>query len=91
MHCSRGTLCELCGYCVDRIPSQLCVMNKKDNDEKNFAILVRLWDEALGKPIKKRFLNMPVRNIGTVEKLFDAIDVGLNDKKIPSSNVVHTI
>ena len=58
-----------------------------DNDDKNFAILVRLWDDQLGKPAT-RFLHMPVCNIGTADKLFDAIDSTLEERKIPWSNVV---
>lgn len=41
-----------------------------DNDDKNFAILVRLWDEKLGKPVT-RFLDMSVCNVGTADKLFE--------------------
>ena len=58
-----------------------------DNDDKNFAILVRLWDENLGKPIT-RFLDMPVCNIATGEKLFELIDKSLFERQIPWSNVV---
>ena len=59
-----------------------------DNEDKNFAILVRLWDDKLGKPVT-RFLDMPVCNIGTADKLFDALDEVLEKKnKIPWSNVV---
>ena len=53
----------------------------------NFAILVSLWDDQLGKPVT-RFLHMSVCNIGTADKLFDAIDTTLVEKKIPWSNVV---
>lgn len=58
-----------------------------DNEDKNFAILVRLWDENLRKPVT-RFLDMPVCNIGTGEKLFDLIDESLKGRSIPWSNVV---
>ena len=58
-----------------------------DNDDKNFAILIRLWDDQLGKPAT-RFLHMPVCNTGTADKLFDAIDLTLEERKIPWSNVV---
>ena len=53
-----------------------------DHDDKNFAILVRLWDDQLCKPVT-RFLDMPVCNIGTAEKLFEAIDTALNVRNIP--------
>ena len=58
-----------------------------DHDDKNFAVLVRLWDNQLGKPVS-RFLDMPVCNIGTAEKLFEAINKALNEKNIPWSNVI---
>ena len=58
-----------------------------DKDDKNFAILVRLWDSKLGRPVS-RFLDMPVCNIGNAEKLFEAIDTALADKDIPWSNAV---
>ena len=58
-----------------------------DNDDKNFAILVRLWDDQLGRPVT-RFLHMPVCNIGTADKLFNAIDSTLDERKIPWCNVV---
>ena len=45
---------------------------------KNFAILVHLWDEKQGKPMT-RFLNMPICNIGTAEKLFEAIDFTMQE------------
>lgn len=50
-----------------------------DTDDKNFAILVRLWDENVGQPIT-RFLDMPICNIGTADKLFEAIDTALEEK-----------
>ena len=56
-------------------------------DDKNFAILVHLWDDQLGRPVT-RFLHMPVCNIGTANKLFNALDSTLEERKIPSCNVV---
>ena len=58
-----------------------------DKDDKNFAILVRMWDDKLGKPMT-RLLDMPVCNIGTAENLFEAISKALEERKIPWSNVV---
>ena len=58
-----------------------------DVEDKNFAILVRLWDEKQGKPMT-RFLDMPICNIGTAEKLFEAIHFTMHEKSIPWSNVV---
>ena len=48
-----------------------------DVDDKNFAILVHLWDEMLGKPVT-RFLDMPIFNIGTAENLFNHNDALLD-------------
>ena len=42
--------------CQENPYSVLCDEGS-DMDDKNFAILVRLWDENVGKPIT-RFLNM---------------------------------
>ena len=53
-----------------------------DADDKNFAILVRLWDEDLGKPMTQ-FLDMPVCNIGTADNLFSHIDTCLDERNIP--------
>ena len=56
-----------------------------DADDKNFAILVRLWDSDVGKPVT-RFLHMPICNIWTADKLFDATD--LAPRNIPWFNNV---
>ena len=58
-----------------------------NKDDKNFAILIRLWDDLLGKPVT-RFLDMPVCNIGTANILFEAIERALDERNIPWSNVV---
>lgn len=58
-----------------------------DNEDKNFAILVNLWDQNLRKPVT-HFLDMPVCNTGTGEKLFNLIDESLKSRNIPWSNVV---
>ena len=57
-----------------------------DSNDKNFTILVRLWDKNLGKPMT-RFLDMPICNIGTGEKLFELINKSLSDRQIAWSNV----
>ena len=54
---------------------------------KNFAVLVRQWDNDLGKPMT-RFLDMPVCNIGSAENLFNHIDSCLEERGIPWSNVL---
>lgn len=61
--------------CVGIKPFSIICDEVNDND-KNFAILVCLWDDELGKPVTK-FLHMPVCNIGTADKLFEAIDSAL--------------
>ena len=58
-----------------------------DTDRHNFAILVRMWDENLGKPMT-RFLDMPVCNTGNAASLFELLDSVLESKTIPWCNVV---
>ena len=59
--------------CQDGTFSILCDEGT-DARDKNFAILVRLWDSKEGKPMT-RFLDMPICNIATAEKRFELIDV----------------
>ena len=56
-------------------------------EDKNCAILVRLWDEKHSKPMT-RFLDMPICNIGTADKLFEAIDCTMKERRIPWSHGV---
>ena len=58
-----------------------------DSEDKNLAILVRMWDSNLGKPMT-RFFAMPVCNIGTAEMLFQHIDSALATNGVSWSNVV---
>ena len=58
-----------------------------DTADKNFAILVRLWDEKLGKPVT-RFLDMPVCNRGTGANLFGCIEAALQSRGIPWGNII---
>ena len=53
--------------------------------EKNFVMLVRLFNEECGE-VKTRFLDMPVCNMGTGENLFEEIDKALKDRDIPWEN-----
>ena len=71
-------------------PFSILCNEGNDNDDKYFAILVCLWDDQLGKPVTRvtRFLHMPVCNIRTADKLFDAIDSTLQERNIPWCNVV---
>ena len=56
-------------------------------DNKYFAIMVRLWNEAAHQPVT-RFLAMPVCNIATAEALFDALAKELESRNIPWTNLV---
>jgi len=69
--------------------SPFSIMCDEGNDveDKNFAILLLLWDDDLGKP-STRFLDMPVCNIGTAENLFGFIDTALGERGIAWPNVV---
>ena len=69
--------------------SPFSIMCDEGNDieDKNFAILVHLWDDDLGNPLT-RFLDMPVCNVGTAENLFGFIDIALGERGIAWSNVV---
>ena len=58
-----------------------------DTDRHNFAILARMWDEKLRKPVT-RFLDMPVCNAGNAASLFELLDGVLESKAIPWCNVV---
>ena len=58
-----------------------------DTDRHNFTILVRMWDENLGKPMT-RFLDMPICNAGNAASLFEQLDTVLESKAIPWCNVV---
>ena len=58
-----------------------------NTDNKNLAILVRIWDTNLGKPVT-RFLDMSICNVGNAENIFDLIDAALDGKTIPWCNVV---
>ena len=90
MHCNSGTsptlLKPIILSCQSESFSILCDEGN-DNEDKNFAILVRFWDNGVGKPVT-RFLHMPVCNIWTGEKLFEAIDESLIERDIPWSKVV---
>ena len=65
----------------------LCDGGNDQVDRKYFAILVRLWDDKVVHCVT-RFLAMPVCNIATAEKLFDAINTVMEENAIPWKNVV---
>jgi hypothetical protein len=58
-----------------------------DTNRHNFAILARMWDDKLGKPVT-RFLELPVASAGNAASLFELIDAALESKGIPWCNVV---
>ena len=55
-HCQNGPFSILCN-------------EDSNTEDKHLAILVRLWDDELGKP----FLDMPVCNIGTAATLLNVL------------------
>ena len=69
VHCIP-ILCSLLLICVG--PFQFYVMKGTIQMTKTL-ILVRYWDNHLGKPIT-RLLDMPVCNLGTAENLFSHIN-----------------
>ena len=72
--------------CSEKYFSILC---DKSNDaaKKMFAIMVRLWDEELEKPMAQ-FLDMPICNVGTEDNLSSYTDTCLNKRNIPCTNLV---
>ena len=67
--------------------SILCDGGNDKLDKKYFGILVRYWDDSLGKAVT-RFLAMPVCNIATSEKLFHALESELLSRSIHWDNVI---
>lgn len=65
----------------------LCDGGSNEMDRKYFGIMVRFWDDGCSEAVT-RFLAMPVCNVATGEKLFDAIDTELRSHDIPWCNVV---
>ena len=62
----------------------LCDRGTDQADKKYFAVLVKYWDDK----VATRFLAMPVCNIATVEKMFEALDKVMEEHEIPWENVV---
>ena len=73
--------------CAKQPFSILCDGGNDMFDKKYFAIIVRFWDECLGKAVT-RFLAMPVCNIATGQSLFDALETELLSRSISWENVV---
>ena len=73
-------------YCQSNPFSILCDESNK-GDVKHLVIFVRMWSDILRKPVT-RFLDMPVCNIATGEKLFECIDTVVSSRAIPWSNFV---
>ena len=64
----------------------MCDESNDQGSDKNFVILVKLFDEDLGKTVT-RFIDMPVVNIGTAANLFAALEKSLSNKNIHWKNV----
>ena len=65
----------------------LCDGGNDKFEKKCFGIMVRFWDEKLGKVVT-RFLDAPICNIATGESLFNAMDGVLETRQIPWQNVI---
>ena len=62
-------------------PISILCDESSDTDRKSFAILVRFWDERVGKPMT-RFLAMPLCKGGSGAYLFGLIDAELEERNI---------
>ena len=65
----------------------MCDGSSDRAENKTFALLVRVFDEDECE-VKSRFLDMPVSNIGTAEKLFECVKVSLSKRGIPWENLL---
>ena len=50
-----------------------------DKTDKSYIILVRVFDSGVGD-VHTRFLDMPIVNVATARKLFDALKLSLSNK-----------
>ena len=57
---------------INLLALRMCDASYDKVDNKTFALLVRVFDEKVCA-VRSRFLDMPICNVGTVEKLFCAI------------------
>ena len=73
--------------CQEQPFTILCDGGNDNFEKKYFGIMVRLWDNKLGKVIT-RFLDASVCNIATGETLFKALEAVLEARGMPWSNVV---
>ena len=73
--------------CQEQPFTLLCDGGNDSFEKKNFGIMVRFWEERLGKVVT-RFLDAPVCNIATGETLFQALSVVLEAREIPWRNVI---
>ena len=69
----------------DRSPS--FVMGEMIRWIRYFAVLVKYWDDKVNH-VATRFLAMPVCNIATAEKMFEALNEVMEENIIPWENVV---
>ena len=68
-------------------PYSLMMDELNDKTDKSCIILVRVFDPILCD-VRTRFLDMPVVNIGTARKLFDALKLSLAQKGFDFSNTM---
>ena len=73
--------------CQEQPFTLLCDGGNDNFEKKYFGIMVRLWEERLGKVVT-RFLDAPVCNIATGETLFQALSAALETREIPWRNVI---
>lgn len=66
---------------------QFTILCDSGFQKKYFSIMVRLWDQKLGKVITC-FLDAPVCNIATGETLYKALEAMLEARGIPWNNVI---
>ena len=72
---------------INLLALRMCDASYDKADNKTFALLVRVFDEEVCA-VRSRFLDMPICNVGTVEKLFCAIQDSLTKRGILWQNML---
>ena len=78
---------EVVSTCCSSPLTILCDGGNDRVDKKYFAVLVRYWDDNVNH-VATRFLAMPICNIATAEKMFEALNKVMEENEIPWENVV---
>uniref|UniRef100_H3AGU8 Uncharacterized protein n=1 Tax=Latimeria chalumnae TaxID=7897 RepID=H3AGU8_LATCH len=78
---------EVAEKCRNQPFGLMCDETNDQGDDKNFVILVRLYEEE-EMAMKTRFLDMPTCNIGSAENLFNCLDESFRKRGISWNNVV---